>query len=142
MTKPEFKVIDSWAMVAWIQDEPAAQAIERFFDEAESGGLRLSMSILNVGETFYILAKRKSMAIAEQFLQELPAMPIRVVVPDAAGILAAARIKATHAVAYGDSFALALAQSENGSIITGDDEIRRCRLVPVDWVGETAPLPA
>jgi hypothetical protein len=28
-----------------------------------------------------------------------------------------------------------LLQSEKGSVITGDGEIRRCRAVPVDWVG-------
>lgn len=38
-------------------------------------------------------------------------------------------------VSFSDAFAIALAQSENGSVITGDDEIRQCGLVPVDWVG-------
>ena len=89
---------------------------------------------------FYILAKRKGMPIAERFLRDLPSMPIYVVVPDGEGIMAAARIKATYAVAYGDSFAIALAQSENASVVTGDDEIRRCRLVPVDWVGTRAEV--
>jgi predicted nucleic acid-binding protein len=68
-------------------------------------------------------------------MTRLPSLPIRVVMPDEEGIMAAARIKAAHAVAFGDAFAIALAQSENGSVITGDGEIRRCGLVEVDWVG-------
>ena len=122
-------------MVAWIQDEPAASAVQAFFQRADEGKVHLLMSALNVGETFYILAKRRSVAIAEQFLKRLPSLPLRVVVPDEAGILAAARIKAVQSVAYGDSFAIALARSNHASVITGDNEIRQCALLPVDWIG-------
>jgi hypothetical protein len=38
-------------------------------------------------------------------------------------------------VAFGDAFAIALAQSEDASVITGDNEIRRCGVVQVDWIG-------
>jgi len=58
-----------------------------------------------------------------------------VAVPDEEEIIAAGRIKAAHAVGYGDSFALALGRAEHASVITGGDEIRQCGLVPVDWVG-------
>jgi predicted nucleic acid-binding protein len=94
-------------MVAWVQDEPAAIAVEEFLEKADKG----------------VLA-------------------IHVVVPDEKGIMAAARVKAANAVAYGDSFAIALAQAEGASIITGDDEIRRCALVPVDWIGNQPPVSA
>jgi hypothetical protein len=96
---------------------------------------QLVISWINVPETFYILAKRNSQAIADEFLVRLPSLPIRVVLPDEDGIMAAARIKAGHAVAFGDAFAIALAQAERASVLTGDGEIRRCGLVPVDWVG-------
>jgi predicted nucleic acid-binding protein len=93
------------------------------------------MSWINVAETFYILAKRNSLAIAEKFLKRLPSLPIRAMLPDENGILAAARIKAAHPVAFGDAFAVARAQTEKASVITGDDEIRRCAVVAVDWIG-------
>jgi predicted nucleic acid-binding protein len=129
------KVVDSWAMVAWIQREPAAPLVRQFLLDADSGALELLMSWLNVAETFYILAKRNSPAVADEFLVRLPSLPIRFVLPDEDGIMAAARIKAAHPVAFGDAFAIALAQAERASIITGDDEIRQCALVPVDWIG-------
>jgi hypothetical protein len=99
----------------------------RFLLDAEEGKLQLFMSALNVGESFYILAKRQNMAVAEQFLKRLPSLPVHIVVPDQDGILAAARVKASHAIA--------LAIAEKASVITGDEEIRQCGLVPVDWVG-------
>ena len=88
------------------------------------------MSWYNVAETFYTVAKRRKLAIAEEFLTRLPSLPVRLMVPDAEGIVAAARVKASHAVALGDAFAIALARSEKASVITGDQEIRRCKLVP------------
>ena len=50
------KVVDSWAMVAWIQDEPAAPAVEAILQAADAGTVELCMSWINVAETFYILA--------------------------------------------------------------------------------------
>jgi predicted nucleic acid-binding protein len=129
------KVVDSWALVAWIRDEPAASLVEVFLGDAEAGTLTLLMSLINVAETFYIVAKRISPRSAEEFLTRLPSLPIRVVSPDADDIMIAARIKAAHPVAFGDAFAIALAQSNDAEVITGDDEIRRCRMVRVDWVG-------
>jgi predicted nucleic acid-binding protein len=129
------RIVDSWAMVAWVGQEPSAPLIRQFLLEADAGNLDLAMSWINVAETFYILAKRDNIAVAEAFITRLPSLPIRVILPDEQGIMAAARVKASHAVAFGDAFAIALAQAEQGSVITGDEEIRRCGLVPVDWVG-------
>jgi predicted nucleic acid-binding protein len=126
-------------MVAWVQDEPAAATVDSFFREADAGRIQLFMSALNVGETFYILAKRRDLTLAEAFLNRLPSLPIQVVVPDRAGIIVAARIKAVHPIAYGDSLAIALAQGENGTVITGDPEIAKCGLVAVDWIGKQHP---
>jgi predicted nucleic acid-binding protein len=122
-------------MVAWVRNEPAGPAVRIFLEEADSGRIELVMSWLNVAETFYTLAKRTSPKAAEEFLTRLPSLPIRIVLPDENGIMRAARVKAAHPVAFGDSFAIALAQAEQASVITGDDEIRRCKVVPVDWIG-------
>jgi predicted nucleic acid-binding protein len=122
-------------MVAWVQLEPAAPLVRQFLLDADAGNLELLMSWLNVAETFYILAKRASPAVAEEFLSRLPSLPIRIVLPDEDGIIAGARIKAAHPVAFGDAFAIALAQAEQASVITGDDEIRQCAVVPVNWIG-------
>jgi predicted nucleic acid-binding protein len=109
--------------------------VRRFLLEADAGDVELVMSWINVAETFYILSKRNSPAVAEEFMMRLPSLPIRLVSPDEAGIMAAARVKAAHPVAFGDAFAIALAQAERASVITGDGEIRRCGVVAVDWVG-------
>lgn len=131
----ETKVVDSWAIIVWLLDQPAAPAVESLIQQADSGNIHLVMSWMNVGEVFYIISKRHGPDKAADFLDRLPSLPIRLVLPDEDGILAAAAIKAAHPVSYSDAFAISLAQSEKASVITGDDEIRQCGVVPVDWLG-------
>jgi predicted nucleic acid-binding protein len=132
---PETKVVDSWAIIVWLLDQPAAAAVEAFIQEADEGNLHLIMSWVNVGEVFYIISRRHGQERAADFIDRLPSLPIRLVLPDEDAILGAAAIKAAHPVSYSDAFAISLAQSEKASVITGDDEIRQCGLVPVDWLG-------
>lgn len=132
------KVVDSWALVARVRKEPAAPLVRQILLDAQIGKLTLLMSSINVAETFYILAKRDNLGVAEEFLTRLPSLPIRVVPPREDDIMAAARIKAEHAVAFGDAFAISLALAEGAEVITWDEEIRRCGMVPVDWVGRMA----
>jgi hypothetical protein len=91
------KVVDSWAMAAWVRGEPSAPLVQRFILDADTGDLQLVMSWVNAAETFYILAKRDSPDLAEVFLTRFRSLPIRMVLPDEGGIMAAARIKAAHA---------------------------------------------
>jgi predicted nucleic acid-binding protein len=141
-TMPASKVVDAWAMIARLLDQAAAPAVEALIQEADAGNLQLLMSWMNVGEVYYIISKRHGPERAVDFLNRLPSLPIRLVLPDENGILAAAEVKAAHPVSFSDAFAIALAQAEKASVITGDDEIRRCAVVPVDWIGPQPPAPA
>jgi predicted nucleic acid-binding protein len=131
----ETKIMDAWALIAWLLDQDAASTVESLIQKADTGKLHLLMSWMNAGEVFYIISKRHGRERAADFLMRLPSLPIRLVLPDESGVLAAAKVKASHPVSYSDAFAIALAQAEKASVITGDDEIRRCGLVPVDWIG-------
>jgi predicted nucleic acid-binding protein len=133
---PERKVIDSWAVIAWLLDQHAASKVEAFLQEADTGNLQLLMSWINAGEVYYIVAKHSGRQKAEEFLLRLPSLPVRVVVPDENDIIAAARIKGSHRLSYADAFAAALAIREGASLITGDPELVELKdLLPVDWIG-------
>jgi hypothetical protein len=50
---PDSKIVDAWALLAWLRDEqPAADSVRRTLQEAEDGIIRLSMSWINAGEVF------------------------------------------------------------------------------------------
>ena len=85
-------------MLAWLLNQADAPAVESALEEAEAGNLHLFMSWINVGESYYIIAKRHPREKAEEFLHRLPSLPMRIVLPNEEDILAA-RIKAAHPVA-------------------------------------------
>ena len=67
MTHASIKVVDSWAMVAWLLDQSPAQRVTAFFQKADAGNLRLLMSWINTGEVYYIATRRLGRGRADQF---------------------------------------------------------------------------
>jgi uncharacterized protein len=97
-----------------------------------------SMCLINVGEVFYLIAKRKGAAVAERFLAEFPMMPIQAVLPDQKLILDAARLKSRHAISYADAFAVETARRQKAALMTGDPELLRVsKQEPIEliWIG-------
>jgi ribonuclease VapC len=132
----ESKVIDSWALLAWLRGELPAARVSTVLRQADAGELQLLMSWINVGEVYYVLLRKHDPDVAEEFLTRLPSLPIRLVLPNEEGIVAAAKLKATRRLAYADAFAAALAQRENASLITGDPELREMTdVLKVEWIG-------
>jgi predicted nucleic acid-binding protein len=80
------------------------------------------MSWINLGEVFYTVHREAGAAEAESTLALLrPLLTLDPVSPER--VLAAARIKAVHPLAYGDAFAVATAAAHGAVLLTGDPEI-------------------
>ncbi|MFN7939172.1 MAG: type II toxin-antitoxin system VapC family toxin [Bryobacteraceae bacterium] len=132
----ERKVLDSWALLAWLLDQPAASQVEALLERAETGQLQLSMSWMNIGEVFYMTSRKLGAQQAEEFHSRLPSLPIRLVLPDAAEVMQAAKLKARYRISYADAFAVSLAIREDAALVTGDPELRALgEMVAVDWIG-------
>ena len=144
------KVLDAWALMTWIMEEAAAEKVNTLLNQAAAGEIELIMSMINVGEVYYSLAKQGRSDVAEQLLGYLPTMPIRTVVPSRDTILNAAKLKARFPVSYADTFALATATEETASLVTGDRELRIFKAHPraeqgeagkqgfadIEWIGD------
>ena len=48
--KPKALVLDSWAVIAYFEDEPAGQQIADLIAGAHEEGIPVYMSVVNVGE--------------------------------------------------------------------------------------------
>jgi uncharacterized protein len=139
VTTPASKVVDSWALLAWLRDEQPADYVRNVLQQAEAGDIQLLMSWINAGEVYYMLARKHSATMAEEFLTRLPSLPIRLVKPDEESIIAAARLKSLHRISYADGFAAALAQKEDATLITGDPELRGMGdVLEIEWIGLTS----
>ncbi len=127
------KVLDSYALLAYLQGEDAGSAVKDALASSEGGVL---MNEINVGEVYYILARGTGRERADFFLNAvLPNLPIRVVENDFGDVIQAARIKAGHSLSYADCFAVATAQREDASLLTGDPEFKAvASLVDIKWI--------
>lgn len=94
------------------------------------------MNDINIGEVYYILAKERGMQQAEYFINViLPSLPIVRIGNSFEDVLAAARIKAAHAMSFADCFAAATAIREKATLITGDPEFRQVeKEVGIEWI--------
>jgi len=108
--------LDSWAVIAWLRDEPAAGRV----DEALADGAL--MSWVNAGEVYYLVARAAGEERAEEVLDNLRVRTrLDVVTPER--VVDAARIKASFSMAYADAFACATAMAHDATLLTGDPEI-------------------
>lgn len=131
------KVLDSWALIAFLEDEPAADALEKLLQQAADERHKLLLSAVNWGEVYYNTMRQVSQEAAEQKVQEIASLPIDIVGvdDDLALVRQAAIFKATHKMSYADCFAAALAKLRNAELVTGDAEFKAVeKEIKIAWL--------
>ncbi len=130
-------VLDSYAVLMYFQDETGANKVEELFRQASQGTAVMLISTINLGEIAYITQRKAGLEGKIKLLHAIDLLPITVVDADRSLALKAAAIKARHAISYADCFALALAQINEGTVVTGDPEYKKIeKLVPIHWLPE------
>lgn len=119
------KVLDSWAIMAFLGDEPAAEIMERIILSSQEGGSELIMSTVNLGEVWYNLARVSSDMRADEATQQIRRLGIIIVDVDWELTRRAAVYKARNRMAYADCFAAALAKQRKAELVTGDKEFKQ-----------------
>jgi hypothetical protein len=52
------KVLDSYALITFFEDEPGAEIVEALILKAEEGNVELAISVVNLGEVWYSIARK------------------------------------------------------------------------------------
>jgi ribonuclease VapC len=134
MTKPT-KVLDAYAMMAFLEGEPGAETVRNLFVQSVRGEMHLVVTAVNLGEVYYNIARTNSLEIADRLVEKLTDMPVEIVSVDWELARQAARLKAETPIAFADCFAAALAQLRDCPVITGDKEFQRLeQQVQVEWL--------
>ena len=143
MSRPECYVLDSFALLAYFEDEAGAAVVETILAAATTGAAESWMSILNLGEVLYITEREQGLPAAQKVVALVDQLPVRIVDADRGQTFAAAHIKAHHALSYADAFAVALARELEATVVTGDPEFRKVeRLINVRWLTQSPGPPA
>ena len=129
------KVLDSWALIAFFEDEPSAEAVEKLLAQAAAEKHKLLLSVVNWGEIYYNTMREVSQEAAEQQARAIAALPIDIVGVGDDLARQAAIYKAAHKMAYADCFAAALAKVKNAELLTGDPEFKAVeKEVKINWL--------
>jgi predicted nucleic acid-binding protein len=130
------RLLDSYAVLAYLNGEPAAEAVGQAMKDAGDSGSSLLMSEINIGEVYYILSRKRGPEKADYFVDIiLQGLPIQGLPVDFSLILQASRLKANYPLSYADCFAAAQAIRSEASILTGDPEFKAVdALVAIEWL--------
>ena len=129
------KVLDSHALMAFFQDEPGADFVRGLIHKAMETDTNLLMSIVNLGEVWYAIARTNSPEIADQYINEIKGMGIEIVEADWTLPRQAAVFKSGGNISYADCFAAALAKVKKAELVTGDKEFKPLDgEIKISWV--------
>ena len=128
-------VLDSWAVMAYLGEESAGEKAAEIIASAHENKIPLKMSILNVGEVWYTMARRTSEHEADGVIDELRELGIECVDADWKITRVAAGFKSKYQMSYADCFAAALAKEEKADLVTGDKEFKEVESeIKVLWI--------
>jgi uncharacterized protein len=133
--KAKAYVLDAWAVIAYLEDEPSAPQIADLIASAHEEEIPVYMTVVNVGEVWYTIAREISEADANASIKELHDLRIQFEDVNWAITQEAARFKSHHKMSYADCYAAALAKLYKADLVTGDKEFSALgNEVKIQWV--------
>lgn len=133
--KAKAYVLDTWAVIAYLEDEPSGGQVEDLIATAHEEQIPIYMSVINVGEIWYTIAREVSEEDANASVKSLRDLRIQFEDADWTLTQEAARFKSQNKMSYADAFAAALAKVKKADLITGDTEFRPLDgEIKISWV--------
>lgn len=119
--------LDAFAVLTWLQDEAGADEVEKHLQQVhEQGEYRCFLSLINLGEVYYQIYRKRGATTADRFWDGVfrGEIPLTVIDVTRKRVLESGRLKARYPIALADAFAIQLALEMHVPLLTGDPEIR------------------
>ena len=138
MPGPSSFVLDSYAVIGYLENEPFSGRIQDLLVQARKGDCALYLHAIHLGEVYYITLREQGPDLANLAYSRIKAFPLRRIdCIDEELLLMAGTLKANHPISYADSFAAALAVIKKSSLLTGDAEFKtleRQGILTIEWL--------
>lgn len=119
-------VLDSFALIGYLENETFSARIEELLKQARQGEIRIYLHAIHLGEVYYITLREQGQNVAELAYARIKAFPLRYIdIINEELLRKAARLKANYPISYADSFAASLAIIHNSYLLTGDPEFKK-----------------
>ena len=87
-------MLDSWAMLAYLEAEPAAQEVRQTLRRARRKEILVLFSLINYGECLYVIEREQGIREAQRAVGIIDQLALRAVPADRSLVFEAAHTKA------------------------------------------------
>ena len=117
-------ILDSSALLAYLQGEPKGATVLDILNTSKSPGAAVYLSVVNWTEVIYILARKSNLNTVRERLQDFPENLFKLVEANRQISETAAEFKTAGKIALADCFAAATAKKLGATLITSDLEFQ------------------
>lgn len=132
-------VLDSFALIGYLENEGFSVRIEKLLNQARKGKIRIYLHAIHLGEVYYITLREQGQDLADLAYARIKAFPLQYInIIDEKLLRTAARLKAAYPISYADSFAASLAIINHAALLTGDPEFEKLEKkeeIAIEWLG-------
>ena len=120
-------IFDSFALIAHFRKEEGSDQISELLSEIAIGEREGFISVINVGEIYYMLHRKAGKVNAEKSLSIIKTLPLTIITADFETTYQASQLKSNFRISFTDAFAASLTIEKKGTLITGDPEFKSLR---------------
>ena len=131
-------VLDSFALIGYLENETFSSRIETILKQAREGKNLIYLHAIHLGEVYYITLREQGQDLADLAYARIRAFPLTYIeIIDEELLRTAATLKAEYPISYADAFAAAMAVMNNAFLLTGDPEFRvieKKENISIEWL--------
>jgi len=131
-------VLDSYALIGYLENEPFSDRIEELLYLARKGEAHLYLHAIHLGELYYITLREQGQNMADLGYSRIKAFTLTFIdTIDEELLLTAATLKANYPISYADSFTAALAKINKCTLLSGDPEfniLEKQGVINIEWL--------
>jgi len=128
-------VLDASALMTFFEGGPAAEKVADLVALAAEGKRQLLMSVINWGEVYYTVWRKRGPEVAQRIVIEIAQLPVTILNVDRELTRLAAEFHGRYKLPYVDCFAAALANQHKAQVATSDRDFARIASeAPLIWI--------
>jgi predicted nucleic acid-binding protein len=123
--KKDVFILDTSALLAYIEDEDGAEYAEDLLIKAERNEITICISFVSLTEVMYITLQEKNEDLAEARVDLIKSLSCTIEESSENLNFSAARLKARNRISLADAYIAALCQERNGILVHKDPEFEK-----------------
>ena len=131
-------VLDSFALIGYLENETFSDRIEKILKQAREGRSLIYLHAIHLGEVYYITLREQGQDLADLAYARIRAFPLTYIeVIDEELLRKAATLKVKYSISYADAFAAAMAVINTAFLLTGDPAFKaleRKENLSIEWL--------